>query len=103
MSREPLVQTIDIIIPSRLGFHLRLVARFVKCVREFRSSIRIRKGKALADGKSILGLLILGAAWKSKLEIEAVGDDAVQAIESIREFFLNHENVGQPVLKEVSF
>ena len=90
---EPLIRTIDITMPSRLGFHLRVVARFVKCVREFRSSIRIRKGKVLVDGKSILGLLILGAAWKSKLEIEADGDDAVQAIEGIREFFLNQENI----------
>ncbi len=79
-------------MPGRLGFHLRVVARFVKRVREFRSSIRIRRGKVLADGKSILGLLVLGAAWKSKLEIEAVGGDAVQAIQSIKEFFLNQEN-----------
>ena len=92
MLREPLIQTIDIIMPGRLGFHLRVVARFVKRVREFRSSIRVRKGKVFADGKSMLGLLILGAAWKSKLEIEAVGDDAVQAIESIKEFFLK-ENI----------
>jgi len=90
---EPLVQTIEIAMPNRLGFHLRAVARFVKCVRKFRSSIRIRKGKLLANGKSILGLLILGAAWKSKLKIEAVGDDAVQAIEGIKEFFLNQENI----------
>ena len=87
MLREPLIQTIDITMPGRLGFHLRVVARFVNRVREFRSNIRVRKGKVFADGKSILGLLILGAAWKSKLEIEAVGDDVVQAIESIKEFF----------------
>ena len=89
---ESVVRKIDITMPNRLGFHLRVVARFVKCVREFHSSISIRKGKVLADGKSILGLLILGAAWKSKLEIEAVGDDAVQAVESIKEFFLK-ENI----------
>ncbi len=88
---EPLVRTINITMPGRLGFHLRVVAQFVKCVREFRSRIRIRKGKVRADGKSILGLLILGSAWKSKLEIEAVGDDAVQAIESIKEFFLKEK------------
>lgn len=89
---EPLIRTIDITMPNRFGFHLRVVARFVKCVREFRSVIRIRKGKLVADGKSIMGLLILGAAWNSKLEIEAVGDDAVQAIEGIENFFLNTEN-----------
>ena len=88
---EPLVRTINITMPGQLGFHLRVVAQFVKCMRKFRSSIRVRKGKLLADGKSILGVLILGAAWKSKLEIEAVGDDAVQAIEGIKEFFLSQK------------
>lgn len=59
---EPLVRKIDITMPGRLGFHLRVVAGFVKCVRGFRSSICIRKGKVLANGKSVLGLLVLGAA-----------------------------------------
>lgn len=90
---KPLIQTLDITMPSRLGFHLRVAALFVECVREFRSSIRIRKGKTLADGKSIMGLLVLGASWKSELEIEAVGDDAVQAIAGIKDFFLNQENI----------
>lgn len=89
---EPLVRTVVIMMPGTLGFHLRVVARFVKCAREFRSRICIRRGKVSADGKSVLGLLILGAAWKSKLEIEAVGDDAEQAIEGIKNFFSNHEN-----------
>ena len=55
------------------------------------------KRESIRRWKSILGLLILGAAWKSKLEIEAVGDDAVQAIESIKEFFLKENiSVNQP-------
>ncbi len=81
-------------MPTKLGFHLRVVARFVMCVQDFRSSIRIRKGNRVADGKSVVGLLILGAAWKSRLEIEAVGDDAVQTIESIKKFFLNQKDLG---------
>lgn len=90
---EPLLQTTTIIMPCRLGFHLRVAARFVKCMWEFRSIIRIRKGIVLANGKSILDLLGLGAEWRSKLEIEAFGDDAVQAIEGINEFFLKPENI----------
>ncbi len=100
---QPLAQTIDIAMPGRLGFHLRVVALFVTRVKKFRSRIRIRKGKLLANGKSILGLIILGAAWKSKLEIEAVGDDAVQAIESIREFFSNQENIVVAIPKKRGF
>jgi len=90
---EPLVRTINITMPDRLGFHLRAVARFVRCVLEFRSRIHIRKGKVFADEKSVLGVLILGASWKSQLEIQAVGDDAVQAMECIKDFFSNQKNI----------
>jgi phosphocarrier protein HPr len=93
--RRPLIRSIEITMPNRLGFHLRVVARFVSCVRDFRSTIRIRKGKVAANGKSILGLLVLGAAWKSKLQIEAVGDDAEQTIESIIAFFMNQKNTAE--------
>ena len=84
---DSLVRTIEITMSTQLGFHLRVVARFVRHVRQFRSVIRVRKGKITADGKNIIGLLLLAAAWKSKLYIEAEGDDAEQAIEDIRVFF----------------
>ena len=74
-------------MPTHLGFHLRVVARFVRRVRQFRSVIRVRKGKIIADGKNILGLMLLAVAWKSKLHIEAEGDDAEKAIKSIKSFF----------------
>ena len=84
---EQLIRTIEVIMPNHLGFHLRVVARFVVCVRRFHSAIRVRKGKITADGKNIVGLLVLAVAWKSKLYIEAEGDDAEQAIASIKTFF----------------
>ena len=84
---EPSVRTIEITMPTQLGFHLRVVARFVKNVRQFRSVIRVRKGKVTADGKNVLGLLLLAAAWKSTLYIEAEGDDAEQVVASIQSFF----------------
>ncbi len=93
LTEEPLTRTINISMPGKLGFHLRVVGQFVKCVRVFRSRISIRKGKVVADGKSVLGLLVLGAVWKSKLEIEAVGDDAVETIQSVKDFFLEQENL----------
>ena len=84
---EPLIRTIEITMKWPLGFHLRPVARFVIYARQFRSAIRIKKGKITADGKNILGLLLLAVAWKSKIHIEVEGDDAEQAIEGIKTFF----------------
>lgn len=56
-------------------------------MQTFRSKIQVKRGEALANAKSILDFLCLGATWRSKLEIEAIGEDAVQVIQSIKEFF----------------
>jgi len=39
-----------------------------------------------------LGLLLLGATWKSKLVVEVEGDDAEGAIQGIAAYFLLQEN-----------
>jgi phosphotransferase system HPr (HPr) family protein len=84
---ELLVRTIEITLPCHLGFHLRVVGRFVTHAKRFSSAIRVRKGKVIANGKNIMGLLLLAAAWRSKLYIEAEGDDAEKAIACIKGFF----------------
>ena len=81
------VEKMEMFVPCRRGLHLRAAARFVGCVQKFSSSIQVRKGDVIANAKSILDLLCLGAAWRSRLQVEAVGDDAAQALESIKEFF----------------
>jgi len=98
----PLVQTIQINMPCQLGFHLRVVGRFVTLAKRFSSVIRVRKGKVTADGKNIMGLLLLAVAWKSKLEIHAMGEDAVQAIKGIKEFFYQESISVNSPLGEVS-
>ena len=86
------VEKMEMLMPCPRGLHLRAAARFVGCIQKFHSRIQVKKGDVFANAKSILDLLCLGATWRSKLEIEAIGDDAVQALESIKEFF-NKENV----------
>lgn len=52
----------------------------------------------MADGKSILGLLTLGAAFNSILEIEAEGDDAARAINEIEHYFLDQAHCVDEIL-----
>jgi len=95
---EPYVKTIEISIPNRMGFELWMAVEFVKNMQRFRSTIQIRKGELSANGKNILELLILEASWKSKLEVEVVGDDADRTIESVKRFFLKKENTNGVIL-----
>ncbi len=86
------IQRMGVWMPCQRGLHLRVAARFVSCMQKFHSHIQVRKGAVIANAKSILDLLCLGATWRSKLEIEAIGEDAAQALKSIKEFF-DKENV----------
>jgi phosphotransferase system HPr (HPr) family protein len=79
-------------MPCQLGFHLRVISRFIKHSKRFSAEIRIRKGKITVDGKNVMGLLLLAAAWKSKLYIEAEGHDAEEAIARIKSFFQTEES-----------
>jgi len=89
-SRE--IKTIEVIMPCKLGLHARTATRFIYFVRQFTSKVRIVKGELVADGKSILGLLALGASWKSRLMIEVEGDDAAKASQAIEAYFLVPEH-----------
>lgn len=83
---------IEIIMPCKLGLHARTSSRFINFARQFNSEIRIQKGKHIVNGKSILGLLCLGASWNTKLLIEAAGLDAEIAIERISLYFQNQDH-----------
>lgn len=72
-------------IVNRNGLHARPAAAFVKAAAKFSSDILVTKEGLEVNGKSIMGVLMLGAAWGSTLVIRAEGDDAEAAIEALTE------------------
>lgn len=86
------VRSTTVRMPCRLGLHARTAARFLDFAKYFVSEIRVRAGVVQADGKSILGLLMLGACWGCTLQIEAEGPDAVEAIRQIELYFSTDEH-----------
>ncbi len=75
------------------GLHARPAARLVLTATRFESEIIVRCGTASANGKSIIGLLSLCARCGDEMEISAVGNDALRAIEAMEdiELFLNED------------
>ena len=53
----------------------------------FRSSILCRLGEKVADGRSVINILILCASLGTTLEIEASGPDEREAIQAVDAFF----------------
>ena len=68
-----------------LGLHARAAAKLVDVAKQFASDITIHFGGQAVDAKSIMALLMLGAAVDSELSIHTSGEDAEQALEAIAE------------------
>ena len=75
-----------VVVKKRQGLHARPAALFVQIADEFKSEITVRKGRMVVDGKSILGILMLGAEPGNQVEIRADGDDAGEAVEKLKSF-----------------
>ena len=70
-------------IKNKLGVHARAAALLVQTVNRFSAQITISKDGQTADGRSIMGLLMLAATQGSTIEVDAAGQDAEQADKAI--------------------
>ena len=68
-------------ISNRLGLHARAAARLVRRATQYKSTVHLVREDtgALADGKSILSVLLLAASRGTRLTIRAEGDDEMRA------------------------
>jgi len=78
-------------VKNKQGLHARPAALFVQIANKFQSVITVKKGKEIVNGKSIMGILMLGAEKDSSIQIEAEGEDAQQAILELEEMLLKEE------------
>ena len=86
----------EIKIQNVRGLHARATANFVKVADTFKSEIFVTNKDGLrVSGKSIMGLLMLGAPLGSTLTLEAVGNDAEKALKALTE--LVDEKFGEAV------
>jgi len=73
----------EVTIINKLGLHARAAAKFVTLAARFASDIRVLRGQQAVNGKSIMGVMMLAAGKGTRLEIQAVGEDAEQALNSL--------------------
>lgn len=70
-------------LKNKLGMHARASSKFVELAKTFKSEIKVCKNGEAVNGKSILGLLMLAAAFNEEIEIMAEGPDEKEALESL--------------------
>ena len=73
----------SVIIVHRQGLHARPAALFVQRAKRFASRVKVKKGRKVVDGKSIMGLLTLAAQPGSRIVVVAEGTDAAEAVEQL--------------------
>ncbi|MDR1126759.1 MAG: HPr family phosphocarrier protein [Treponema sp.] len=76
-----------IIISNRSGLHARPSAMVVQLLKDFKANVFIETGGETVNAKSIMGLLTLGAGYKSSLRVIAEGEDAEQALDALTKLF----------------
>ena len=75
--------TREFTVTNKLGIHARPAAQFVKTASTFSCEIQVEKDDEQADGKSIMGLMMLAAGNGSILIITTEGDDADEALDAL--------------------
>ncbi len=75
----------EVTIINKLGLHARAAAKFVTLASRFEADIRLLRDKREVNGKSIMGVMMLAAAKGTRLEIQACGADAAQALDSLEQ------------------
>ncbi len=75
-------------VENKLGLHARPSALLVKTSSKFRSEIHIQKETMVINAKSIMGVMMLAAEYKSELEIVVNGVDEVYLMEEIEKLFV---------------
>lgn len=85
----------EVVIGHKLGLHARVSARLVKLSAEFTSRINISRPDhtdgANADARSILSILMLAAAYGTKVRVSAEGNDEQEAVDAVCQYL---EDVG---------
>lgn len=92
VSKKETTLTKELVVRNRSGIHARVSTVIAQRCKGFASEVRLRNGKAVADCRSVLDLLSLGACSGTVLHLEATGKDAAEVVQTIAAMFESRFN-----------
>ena len=81
----------ELTVVNKKGLHARPAALFVSLVEKFDVTVTLAKGPEVVNGKSIMGILMLGAAEGTVLKVTVEGSQAPEAMVEFKKFFSKQE------------
>ncbi|MDD5115924.1 MAG: HPr family phosphocarrier protein [Candidatus Omnitrophica bacterium] len=88
----PLIKK-ELTVKNGQGLHARPAALFVQIANKFDSRITVRHDDEEVNGKSIMGILMLGAEKGSLIIVEADGVDAEEAMKELEKLINSEEAI----------
>ena len=71
------------VVKNRLGLHARAAAKLTQVASNFPCEVTVARDGQSANGKSVMGVLLLCGAQGTTLEVEASGERADEAVAAI--------------------
>ncbi|MCK5442352.1 MAG: HPr family phosphocarrier protein [Maribacter sp.] len=81
-----------VVVIDKIGFHARTASLFAKKAGEFESTVQVSFNDKTVNGKSMLGIMTLGAKSDTAIEIMVDGQDEKQALEVLVDLINNNFN-----------
>jgi phosphocarrier protein HPr len=81
------IQHCTVVVLNPEGLHMRPADKLVRAASGFQCQIELERAGQVADCRSILSLLTLGAAQGCELILRAQGPDADEALRAISHMF----------------
>jgi phosphocarrier protein len=72
-------------IRNRLGLHARAAALLVQTASRFEAEVTVCKDGHVANGRSIMGIMMLAAEQGSRIDVTTSGPQGAEALEAIRQ------------------
>ena len=82
-----------VIVRNKQGLHARPAALFVQVANKFDARITVTYNEEKVNGKSIMGILMLGAEQGTEIHIEADGKDAEAALVELEKIVSREEEL----------
>jgi phosphocarrier protein len=76
-----------VVVINRAGVHARPAALLVQTAKDFLCEIIFERGDDRINGKSIMGIITLGATYGTEIKIVADGEGEKEAVEAIVRLF----------------
>lgn len=89
------MQIREVEIVNKLGLHARASAKLTKLASQFKCEVWATRNNRRVNAKSIMGVMTLAASKSSRIQLETIGDDEVEAMTALVALVENYFGEGE--------